>query len=138
MISGEKIRKIRESKGISRAELSRRSGISIRTLENWEFGKRTPRDFYIIDTLVTALGIDVSEICSDEYLAEQNAIALDNSERAQNESVEEMQLIQKIESIYERENTQGLLKIIDRFIYATGVKKAIKIVEEYIDESSKN
>jgi len=39
------IKEAREAKGISRAELSRRLGIPIRTLENWDAGVRTPPEW---------------------------------------------------------------------------------------------
>lgn len=36
------VKEIREALGISRAEFSRRYNIPIRTLEEWEAGRRTP------------------------------------------------------------------------------------------------
>jgi len=39
------IKEAREAKDISRAELSRRLGIPIRTLENWDAGVRTPPEW---------------------------------------------------------------------------------------------
>lgn len=47
MTDSERIRKML---GISRAEFSRRYGIPIRTLENWDAGKRLPPD-YVIELL---------------------------------------------------------------------------------------
>ena len=138
IIDGKKIRAAREAKGLSRAGLSRLSGISIRTLEDWESGMRTPRNIDIIDTLVQALGIQFSDLYTDEYLSELNAAALGNSDRIQNESSEEMALIEKIEQVYERENITGVLRLLDRFIYALGVPEALKIVEVFENESREN
>lgn len=38
-------KEIRDILGISRAEFSRRYGIPIRTLENWDAGKNTPPEW---------------------------------------------------------------------------------------------
>lgn len=40
-------KEIRELLGISRAEFSRRYGIPIRTLENWDAGTRQPSDWVL-------------------------------------------------------------------------------------------
>ena len=40
------IRQLREQKEINRAQLSRLSGVPLRTLEEWEAGRRKPRDVY--------------------------------------------------------------------------------------------
>lgn len=133
-ISGEKIKKAREGKGLSRAELSRKSGISIRTLENWEAGVRNPRNFDIIDTLARALNAEISSLYDDEYLSELNLKALDNTERFVDSEEGEAELIESVERIYEGQGQTGILKLLDRFIYAVGVPTALKIIEEYENE----
>lgn len=40
-------KEIREILGVSRAEFSRRYGIPIRTLEDWDAGTRTPSDWVL-------------------------------------------------------------------------------------------
>ncbi len=40
-----KIRELRESTGESRKEFSEHTGIPVRTLEDWEAGRRTPPDY---------------------------------------------------------------------------------------------
>ena len=49
------IKSIREILGISRAEFSRRYRIPVRTLEDWEWGKRTPPDYviWLLERVVT-------------------------------------------------------------------------------------
>lgn len=133
-ISGEKIKKVREEKGISRAELSRTSGISIRTLENWESGVRNPRNFDIIDTLARALNVEISSFYDDEYLSELNIQALDNTERFMDSEEGEADLIESIERIYEEQGLTGILKLLDRFVYTLGIPAARKIIEEYENE----
>ena len=39
------IRDLRESTGMSRKEFSDHTGIPVRTLEDWEAGRRTPPDY---------------------------------------------------------------------------------------------
>lgn len=134
-ISGEKIKKIREEKGYTRAALSRSSGISIRTLEEWEAGRRNPRSIDNIYALCNALNINITEVISSEAL---NHIALNNSERIFDESEDEMILLQKIDVIYNKNGITGILKLMDRFIYNTGIEKSLEIVKEFIDESNQD
>lgn len=39
--------RIRKELGVSRAEFSRRYGIPVRTLEDWDAGRRTPPEYVI-------------------------------------------------------------------------------------------
>ena len=45
MDSAKIIRKLRESIGLSRKEFSEHTGIPVRTLEDWEAGRRTPPEY---------------------------------------------------------------------------------------------
>jgi len=45
MESAKKIRELRESIGLSRKEFSEHIGIPLRTLEDWEAGRRTPPEY---------------------------------------------------------------------------------------------
>lgn len=132
-ISGEKIKQIRTEKGLSRAALSRISGISIRTLEDWEAGKRNPRNFDLIDAVANALKCSPSDFYDDEYLSALNQQALDNSLKY--DDLEEAELIEAVERIYSESGLEGILKLLDRFIYQVGVRKALEIVKEYENES---
>ncbi len=132
-ISGEKIKQIRTEKGLSRAALSRISGISIRTLEDWEAGKRNPRNFDLIDAVANALKCSPSDFYDDEYLSALNQQALDNSLKY--DDLEEAELIEAVERIYSESGLESILKLLDRFIYQVGVRKALEIVKEYENES---
>ncbi len=45
MESAEMIRNLRESTGLGRKEFSIHTGIPVRTLEDWEAGRRTPPEY---------------------------------------------------------------------------------------------
>ena len=45
METAERIRQIREKTGMKRKEFSQHTGIPIRTLEDWEAGRRTPPEY---------------------------------------------------------------------------------------------
>lgn len=45
MESAKRIRELRESVRMSRKEFSEHTGIPIRTLEDWEAGRRTPPEY---------------------------------------------------------------------------------------------
>lgn len=134
IISGEKIKNIRLQQGMSRAELSRCSDVPIRTLEDWENGKRDPRDVDVVVQVAQALHVDIAMLYSDEYLSISNAQALSNTDRFSECEEYEMNLVSKIDSIYADQGEKGLARLLDRFIYRIGLTTALKIVEDYIDE----
>ena len=45
MDSAKKIRELRESTGMNRKEFSEHTEIPVRTLEDWEAGRRTPPEY---------------------------------------------------------------------------------------------
>lgn len=45
MDSAKKIRELRESTSMNRKEFSEHTGIPVRTLEDWEAGRRTPPEY---------------------------------------------------------------------------------------------
>ena len=45
MESSKRIRELRESIGLTRKEFSEHTGIPVRTLEDWEAGRRTPPEY---------------------------------------------------------------------------------------------
>ncbi|MCX4294343.1 MAG: helix-turn-helix transcriptional regulator [Prevotella sp.] len=61
---------LRKKQGISRQELSRRSGVPIRTLEGWSSRVRLPRDVYQLLKVAKALGCQIEDLIEPE-LAEK-------------------------------------------------------------------
>lgn len=61
---------LRKEQGISRQELSRRSGVPIRTLEGWSSRARLPRDVYQLLKVAKALGCQIEDLIEPE-LAEK-------------------------------------------------------------------
>ena len=53
-------------RGITRAELSRRSGVPIRTLEAWGKRIRVPRDVYVLLKVAQALDCHIEELIEPE------------------------------------------------------------------------
>lgn len=58
----------RKAAGMSRAQLSELSGVPIRTIEDWEAGRRLPRDVWQIWSIASALGLNI-----ETYLTVENA-----------------------------------------------------------------
>lgn len=52
--------------GISRMELSRRSGVPIRTLEAWGKRLRVPRDVYVLQKVAQALECRIEDLIEPE------------------------------------------------------------------------
>lgn len=52
---------LRKSRGLNRTRLAQLSGVSLRTLEDWEAGRRVPRDVYQIHAVAAALGMSIED-----------------------------------------------------------------------------
>ena len=58
---------LREARGLTRTRLSQLSGVPLRTLEEWEAGRRVPRDVYHAagdfpaDAVAAALGMSIED-----------------------------------------------------------------------------
>ena len=64
MTVAEKIRQQRRLANISQDELSKRAGVSLKTVQRWEAEQRSPR-MEEIQKLATVLGVPVTELLSD-------------------------------------------------------------------------
>ena len=53
-------------KGMSRADLSRQSGVPVRTLEQWGRRLRVPRDVYVLQKVARALGYQIEDLIEPE------------------------------------------------------------------------
>lgn len=62
MTFGEKVRSARIALGITQRELSERTGISLRTIQNYESGERLPKQREYYTFLAQALRVDVKEL----------------------------------------------------------------------------
>ncbi|MBR4204456.1 MAG: helix-turn-helix transcriptional regulator [Clostridia bacterium] len=62
---GEKVRKARLAMNLSQKELSEMTGISLRTITNYESGGRKPKTKESYQKLSAALGLEVSELMDD-------------------------------------------------------------------------
>ncbi len=56
----EKLRNARAAKRMSQTELAEKSGVSLRTIQNYELGVRTPKSRSTYDRLAEALEMDVN------------------------------------------------------------------------------
>ena len=76
MLLGEKLSRLRKSKGISQENLAEKSNISLRTIQRIETGTATPRP-YTIKTLAETLGVLVEELSTSQASPiEQSQIAI--------------------------------------------------------------
>lgn len=139
-ISGSKLKELREIRGISRVELSRESDVPIVTIESWESGKRIPRDVYAIKKICDVLNISIDTLLDENDLddlinRELNAEAMMNTDIG---DYKEARWTFLVELVYNREGLDGILKLLDRFTYNIGIDNAIKIAEDFLDESNQS
>jgi transcriptional regulator with XRE-family HTH domain len=58
---GETLKALREKAGHSQSELATRSGLSLRSIQNWEQGHRIPRSQALL-ALAGAVGVSVEQL----------------------------------------------------------------------------
>ena len=68
---GEKLKELREAKGISQAELGRLIGVSYRTVQSYEAGRSYPRYREVYERLAKELDVDVN------YLRTENEVFME-------------------------------------------------------------
>jgi transcriptional regulator with XRE-family HTH domain len=64
MYFSEKLKRARKAAGLSQSTLAEEAGISLRTLQNYEMGKRYPASIEITLRLAGALKVPVSDLLS--------------------------------------------------------------------------
>ena len=62
---GEKVRRLRNEKGLSQTELGKLCGLSLRTIRNYEVDGRYPKQREVYSKLAAALGCDVNYLLSE-------------------------------------------------------------------------
>ena len=68
---GEKVKELREAKGLSQVELGRLIGVSYRTVQSYEAGKSYPKQREVYDRLAKELNVDVN------YLRTENEVFME-------------------------------------------------------------
>lgn len=70
-VTGTTIRKLREARNLTQAELAGQIGVSSKTVSKWETAKGLP-DISLLQPLAQALGISVIELMNGEPITNQN------------------------------------------------------------------
>lgn len=73
-VTGNTIKDLRESRGLTQAELAERIGVSSKTVSKWETAKGLP-DISLLQPLAQALGISVIELMNGEHIINRNVSA---------------------------------------------------------------
>ena len=73
-VTGMTVRKLREERKLTQAELAERIGVSSKTVSKWETGKGLP-DISLLQPLAQALGISVIELMNGEHVINKNISA---------------------------------------------------------------
>ena len=73
-VTGNTIKQLRESRGLTQAELAQTIGVSSKTVSKWETAKGLP-DISLLQPLAQALGISVIELMNGEHITNQNISA---------------------------------------------------------------
>lgn len=70
LVLGEKIRAARTAAGVSQAELAKRIGVTLRSVQYYEKDSRVPKNATMIIKIAAALGIETNYFMSTEQLAQ--------------------------------------------------------------------
>ena len=62
---GEKIKIKRNEQGLSQGELASRSGLSLRSIQNYESGQRSPANISIVKNIANALDVSYEYLLDD-------------------------------------------------------------------------
>lgn len=73
-ITGAVIKRLREERGMTQAELAARLGVSDKAVSKWETAKGLP-DITLIESLAETLGVSVVELMSGDMVINQNRAA---------------------------------------------------------------
>lgn len=73
-VTGATIKKLREDRKLTQAELAEKIGISSKTISKWETAKGLP-DISLLEPLAQALNISVIELMNGEQIVNQNISA---------------------------------------------------------------
>ena len=68
MTFGEKIKELRNKKGLSQTELGKSVGVSLRTVRGWEIEGRYPKQRALYTSLAEALDCDVDYLLTEKEL----------------------------------------------------------------------
>lgn len=73
-VTGAVIKRLREGKGLTQAQLAEKIDVSSKTVSKWETAKGLP-DISLIEPLSLALGVSVMELLSGDAVVNQNKSA---------------------------------------------------------------
>ncbi len=73
-VTGATIKKLREARNMTQAELGTKLGVSSKTVSKWETAKGLP-DISLLQPLAGALGISVIELMNGEHIINRNVSA---------------------------------------------------------------
>ena len=117
MLIGENITKIRESKGLTRTDLAKKSGVVYRTLENIERGKTPNPTIMVVNKIARALGVSIDMLLWEKDKALSIAVPS-----------EIVEILNKKKTVYflnllKEVNIEDLQKILDFTISLSQHKK---------------
>lgn len=75
MLFGDKIKELRNLAEISQQELANKTGLSLRSIQNYESNQRYPKDVAILNKLCIALNTTIDELMKEEDNFIQEAAA---------------------------------------------------------------
>lgn len=119
------IKKFREAHGMTQKELAERCGVTLRTVQNWEMGKKVPESAIRLMQLIESEGETISSSSTDNGIS----VAAGNGSSV-NVGSEAARLITLLEK--QQEQTDEHLQIIKR--RDEQIERLIVVIEKITDK----
>ena len=88
MSFGARLKEARVKAGLQQKQLAALSGISLRTIQNWEGDKRRPSHFDAVSEVAKVLGVSCSQL-----LSEEDARVIEAAERGGSKSRRDVEML---------------------------------------------
>ncbi len=128
----ERLKSARKQAGLSQGALAEKAGISMRTLQNYEMGKRYPASLDIAVNLATALGMTAEQLLSE---GEKSFVAAPADAKVQlRELVEAVSGLFAGGQIGDEDRDAAMEAIIAAYWAAKKEKRTFSVIEEKSNE----
>jgi len=135
----EKLRECRKAKGLLQKDLAAMTGISLRTIANYENGSTYPRVQSIYDTLAKALDVDIDYL-KNEY----DGFITDAAEKYGNRGLKQAEkLVNDMGGLFaggelSEEDIDGVMRAMQELYWMTKEKNKKYTPKKYIQNNENN
>lgn len=138
MSFGSRLKEARGRVGLQQKELAERSGVSLRTIQNWEGDKRRPSQFDAVGKVAAVLGVSAAEL-----LDEDDAMVIEASEKGGAKGKKDVEaLIAEVSGLFaggelDEEEKEGVIAALNMAYWEAREKNRRKYTPKKYKENEK-